>query len=282
MRPKVVEYLNGLFGTDIFTWLVPYPAFVYSMMMLLGMWLFVKRCKNSGLSQQRALMAAIWTLLGGLIGARLFYLLIYHDLYGNFLKELVKINGATISWGAYLGGFAAMMIFLLIFRLHILRYLDVVGSVMGIGPFIGRWSCFLNGCDFGKISNDSWAITYPHGSIPFVNQVRVGILDPMAASSFPVHPVPIYFSIIGLILFIIFTYLWKNSKFPNGTIFFGYWATDSLIRFFIEFLRGDTQIFYWGVFSIGQVMTFIVFIISVSGLLVIFSKHWKTSKVVTH
>jgi phosphatidylglycerol:prolipoprotein diacylglycerol transferase len=238
-------------------------------MLVVALWLFVTRCKHSGLSQQKALVVAIWSMVGGIIGARLIYLIIYHNMYDNFFKELIKIDGATISWGAYLGGFATMMIVLLVNRQPVLRYLDVLGSIMGLGPLIGRWSCYLNGCDFGKVSNVPWAIEYPHGSIAFVNQVREGILDPSASSTFPVHPVPIYLSINGLILFILFSYLWKQQKHPSGAIFFGYWAAYSLVRFFIEFLRGDTQIFYWEIFSIGQVMTIIIFIISVIALFII-------------
>lgn len=272
MRTRVVEYLNKVFETEIFDYLVPYPAFIYALLMVLVMWLFVKRCQYADLSPRIALKASLLAMVGGIAGARLFFLAVYYHMYDNFFEELLKINEATISWGAYLGGFLSLIVFFSVAKQPVPRYLDVIGSIMGIGPFIGRWSCFLHGCDFGKVTGLPWGISYPHGSIPFVKQVNDGILDPMAEYTLPVHPLPIYFSINGLLLFIVFTYLWKKRNYPNGAIFLGYWLAYSVIRFFLEFLRGDTQVFYCGIFSIGQVMTMIVFIISLGCLVIVFRR----------
>ena len=266
MRPAVVDWLNDAFGSEIFAWLVPYPALVYSLTMLACLLVFVRRSRQAGLIPYHALGAALSAMIGGLIGARLLYLLLWMPPPARLVSELLRVAGGTISWGAYLGGFAGFCGYLVVRRQELLAHLDVLGSVLGLGPFLGRWACFLNGCDFGRTTAVAWAVEYPHGSIPFVAQVRQGVLDPLAAHSLPVHPVQLYLSVNGLLLFVLFSYLWWRRRWPPGTIFFGYWAAYGATRFVLEFLRGNTVTFYLGVLSIGQVMATIVAVVSLLAL----------------
>jgi len=272
MRPAIVDWLNRAFGTEVFTWLVPYPALVYSLTMLVCLLVFVRRNRRAGLVPYYAVGAAVSCMIGGLIGARLLFVLLWRPPPSRLLGELLTVSGSTISWGAYLGGFTGFCVFLLLNRQRPLRYLDVLGSVMGLGPFLGRWACLLNGCDFGRPTMVPWAIEYPHGSLPFVAQVRAGILDPLVAQSLPVHPVQIYLALNGLGLFVLFSYLWRTRRWPPGTIFFGYWATYAATRFGLETFRGNTVTFYLEVLSIGQLMAIIVFAVSVSAIVIGFNR----------
>jgi phosphatidylglycerol:prolipoprotein diacylglycerol transferase len=269
MRPTVVEFLNQTSGINIFQWIVPYPALIYAVAMLVCLIVYVKRCKQTNINEFHALGAAVTAMICGLVGARLFFVILYHYKFPRFLNVLLSFSGGTISWGAYIGGFLGFSAYLILRKQPALIYFDVLGSLMGLGPFIGRWSCFLNGCDFGKVSSLPWAIVYPHGSIPFVEHVQQGLIDPLAPHSLPVHPLPIYLSFNGLLLFILFTRLWEKYRSIPGVIFFGYWTTYAFTRFFIEFFRGDVPVFYLGIFSIAQMMTIIIFIISLCAIYVL-------------
>jgi phosphatidylglycerol:prolipoprotein diacylglycerol transferase len=254
MRPAVVDWLNDAFGSDVFARLVPYPALVYSLTMLVCLLVFVQRSRQACLTPYHAVGAALSAMIGGLIGARLLYLALWRPPAAQLVSEMLRVAGGTISWGAYLGGLAGFCGYLLVRRQELLPHLDVLGSVLGLGPFLGRWACFLNGCDFGRTTAVPWAVEYPHGSIPFVAQVRQEILDPVAAHSLPVHPVQLYLSVNGLLLFVLFSYVWRSRRWPEGTIFFGYWVAYGSTRFVLEFLRGNTVTFYLEVLSTGQVM----------------------------
>lgn len=269
MRPRIVESLNGIFGVELFEWLVPYPALIYAVTMMVCLLIFGKRSRQAGLNQYHALGAAVSAMVCGLIGARLFYILLYWNQHTNLLSALFRVSGGTISWGAYVGGLFGFMGYLWFRRQPTLPYLDVIGSFIGLGPFIGRWSCFLNGCDFGTVSSLPWSVVYPQGSIPYSAHLKQGLIEPLAANSLPVHPLQIYLALNGLALFIIFSRIFKNSSYTTGTLFFGYWAAYAFTRFFLEFLRGNIPSYYFGVLSIGQVMTMIAFLISFCAIIVL-------------
>jgi len=264
--------LNELTGITVFEWLVPYPALVYAIAMFVGLLMFNRRIKQASLNQYHGLGAIITGMICGLIGARLFHVIIYYDRYPNIINALFQVAGSTISWGAYLGGTIGFLTYLKIKKCPILPYLDVVGSILGLGVFIGRWSCFLNGCDFGTVTSLPWGVSFPHGSIPFFAQLQSGLISRTALESLPVHPLQIYLSTNGLIIFLIISKLWRLNKFKPGIIFFTYLMAYSITRFFIEFLRGDTQTFYFEIFSLGQVMTILFIIISSAGIFLISSK----------
>ncbi len=269
MRPRIVNYLNETFGTALFAWLVPDPAAIYALTMLVGLVVFVRRSRSDGLSQMHALSAAIWAMLGGLAGARVFWLLVHPDRLLASPWAVFDVGGATISWGAYLGGATGLTAYLLWRRQPVLRYLDVVGTVMGLGPFIGRWACFINGDDFGRTSDVGWAVSFPHGSQPFAHQVNQGVLDPLADLSLAVHPLQLYLSLNGLGLFVVFTFLWRRHRFAPGSLFCAYWMAYAVSRFFIEFYRDLLPQDFLGGFGFPQLMTVVVFVAAAVGLTMI-------------
>jgi len=152
-------------------------------------------------------------------------------------------------------------------------YADVLVSCLALGPLIGRWSCFLNGCCFGKVISAPWAIVYPHGSYVFAAQVRQGLVDPLAAWSLPVHPLPVYLSLNGLVLFVLFSWLWKRAPRPAGILFGLYWATYAGTRFFLEYFRDSGVVASIGGFTLPQVMAMGVFALALIGTAVLLWTH---------
>jgi len=267
MRPRIVEFLNQLFDTKIFEWLIPYPAMVYALTMLICMVVFIRRCNADKLSRYHALGATIWAMVGGLIGARMFFLLMHIDRVFASPQIIFSISGGTASWGAYLGGTASFIAYFVYHHQPGTPYFDVLGSLIGLGPFMGRWSCFLNGDDFGTLSDAPWAVVYPHASIPFIYHVKQGLIDPLTDFSLSIHPVQLYLALNGLILFIFFTLLWKKKQYAFGSLFWLFWATYSFSRFFLEYFRSGIPRDILGIFSLSQVMAIIVFITSISCLI---------------
>lgn len=208
-------------------------------------------------------------MIGGLIGARLFYVLLHFDRLLSNPAILFDVGGGTVSWGAYVGGGLSFWLYFVIRRQPVRLYADVLGSCLGLGPLIGRWSCFLNGCCFGKLSSVPWAITYPHGSYAFAAHVREGLIDPLASSSVSVHPLPIYLSLNGLVLFLIFSWLWKKNKMPAGVLFWLYWVIYGFTRFFLEFFRNVHDVQSVGLFSLPQFMTILLFCLAVIALFIL-------------
>ena len=272
MRPRIIESLNDTFGTDIFSWIIPDPAFVYALAIAVCAFVFVRRTKQAGLAQYHALGAIIWGALGGLAGARIFFLLTQIERVRYNPAMLLDLNGATVSWGAYIGGTAAFVIYFYKKKLSALPYLDIVATCVGLGVCLGRMSCFLNGDDYGTLSDAPWAVLFPHGSYPFAAQVKLGLIDALAPFSLPIHPVQLYGSLKGLSLFLLFTFLWKRYVFPPGILFCLYWMAFAALRFCTEFFRGDVSRGFVGPLSTGQVMALIIFMLSGGVLLYAYAK----------
>jgi phosphatidylglycerol:prolipoprotein diacylglycerol transferase len=276
MRPRIIDYLNHISGSGIFGYLIPDPAVIYAITLGLGLLLFIRRCNSRELEFRHSSGMALWAVLSGMIGARLFFLIQNIGMVIENPSILYEINGATVSFGAYLGGIAGFTGYCIVRKIPPWNYLDTAASALGIGPMIGRLACFLNGDDYGTLSNVAWAVRYPHGSYPFMDQVASGKLDPMSDLSLPVHPVQLYCCIKGLLLLVLFTYLWNKQLFRPGVLFFLFFMSYSVCRFFLEFFRGDEDRGWVGPISTGQFMSLIIILISVAGIILIGRKKYKT------
>ncbi len=258
MRPRIIAYLNDATGVEFWGWLIPTPAVVYTIMMLVCLAIFIRRAAQSDLSRYHALGAALWAMIGGLIGARLLFLLFHIDRVLITPEMIFNLTGGTMSFGAYLGGATGFLLYIKRHKLPGLTYLDTGASILGLGPFIGRWSCFLNGDDFGTLSTVPWALSFPHGSYPFAHQVELGLIDPLQSLSLPIHPLQLYLSLNGLCLFIIFSRLWRKRTFAPGLLFGWFWIVYPSTRLILEFFRGGVERNVFGFLTAPQATTMLL------------------------
>jgi len=117
--------------------------------------------------------AALYSLIAGVAGARLFYVVHYFD--SKFKGDLLSIFAIWQGGLELLGGvFLAVVVILIYLRRHklpIRRCLDIFVIALMLGLTFGRIGCFLNGCCFGKPANLPWAVRFPYGSIAYHSQV---------------------------------------------------------------------------------------------------------------
>ena len=262
MRPRLIEYFNSMFHTDIFGYIIPDPAVVYAIMLGLGIIILLKRCKSAFLDTDHAAGLIIWGSVAALLGSRIFFLIQDIGYTYHHPEMLLELNGATVSFGAYLGGISGIILYGVFHHIILWRYLDATASVLGIGPMIGRMACFLNGDDYGTLSNLPWAVQFPKGSYPYYDHLYQGLINSSAMFSLPVHPVQLYASLKGLLLFVLFSILWKKDLFKPGVLFFLFWMSYATCRFGLEFFRGDENRGWIGHLSTGQFMSCLIFLAS--------------------
>ena len=160
-------------------------------------------------------------LLGGLVGARGYYIL---ENFSEFLSAPFEIfsGGGLVWYGGVLGGIAALTYVVWKKKLNWLQTADILAPALALGYAIGRIGCLLAGDgDYGKPSNLPWAMAFPEGIVP---------------TTTPVHPTPIYEFII---MTAVFSILWSMRKKvqKDGAIFGLYLILAGSERFLIEFLR---------------------------------------------
>jgi phosphatidylglycerol:prolipoprotein diacylglycerol transferase len=190
---------------------------------LVGRWYL----KGRGADPDEVYGLVVAAVAGGLLGARLFYIIGNWNLYASNPLQLLKfweMNG-LVFYGGLLGGALAAVIFIRLKRLPFWTFADTAGLALPLGMAITRVGCFLNGDSFGKASGLPWAVTFPE-------QTRVN----MGITALRVHPVQIYELLLDLGLFA-FLMIYQRHEKRDGNIFLLFLVGYSTIRFFMEFLR---------------------------------------------
>ncbi len=169
------------------------PIRGYGVMVLIGVVsgvaLAVQRAKRRGVEPELIFSLALWLFVGGMLGARAFYVMEYWDRQfyhtdpaGHFdfigtLKAVLNIaQGGLVIYGALIGGAVSSVIFLRMNRLPLLKIADIAAPSMALGLGIGRIGCFLNGCCFGGVCDLPWAVAFPENSPPYKRQIETGQL----------------------------------------------------------------------------------------------------------
>jgi phosphatidylglycerol:prolipoprotein diacylglycerol transferase len=184
-------------------------------------------------------------LIGGLVGARGYWLLQNHESLslGNVL------GGSGLIWyGGLLGGVVAVLGWAWRRDFLSLSLVDMAGPGLALGYAIGRIGCQVSGDgDYGKAWNGPWAMGYPNGTVP-------------TAPGETVHPTPIYETLtMGLVAY----FLWRlRDRVRPGILFALYLVIAGVERFLIEFIRRNddvalgltaAQLWSLGQFVIGAV-----------------------------
>lgn len=142
----------------------------------------VYRAQRVGIHPEMILSMAFWAFLGGILGARIFYVVEYWREFdqASLTQRLFAIanltQGGLVVYGALIGGALAVILFVIKYRLPPLAIGDLVAPSVALGLGLGRIGCFLNGCCFGGPSDLPWAVRFPAPSPPYQRQVERGEL----------------------------------------------------------------------------------------------------------
>ena len=208
---------------------------------LLAMCFAFYQCKKFGVIADKLMDAALGGVIGGIIGARLYYVAFRWDDYKDNLMDIFKTwQGGMAIYGGLIGGLLVGLLIAKLRHIRILPAMDV--AVMGflIGQSVGRWGNFVNVEAFGGNTTLPWGMTSPaiteYLRAHYADLTALGMqIDPTA----PVHPTFLYESLwcaLGFVLLFIYS---KRRRF-DGEIFLLYSFWYGLGRFFIEGLRTDS------------------------------------------
>jgi phosphatidylglycerol:prolipoprotein diacylglycerol transferase len=148
----------------------------YGLMMVIGFLACVSLIKHLSrkftANPQHITNAALYSLVGGVIGARLFFFIHY---FGEFRSSPLEIFAIWQGGLELAGGVVAAIIVIVFYmwyhKLPIRRYLDVLAIGLMLALVFGRIGCFLNGCCYGKPADLPWAVRFPYGSFAYRSQI---------------------------------------------------------------------------------------------------------------
>jgi phosphatidylglycerol:prolipoprotein diacylglycerol transferase len=217
------------------------PLTIYSLGLLwaiaalVAVWIVRLELKRYGYDPELAGTVLIAAAIGGLIGARLLYIL---EEWNSFTEAPLQLifSGAGFSW--YGGLFGGTLSAAWIFKKHKIplpKAADISAPALALGYGIGRIGCFLAGdATWGKVTDVPWAMAFPNAV--------AGWADPVTGVPYPpgarVHPTQLYELIQSLL---VFTILWvlRKKPYPPGTIFYLYLVLGGSMRFMVEFWRAN-------------------------------------------
>jgi len=187
-----------------------------------------KRLKELGKPVDWAYEILFAALIGGLIGARLYYIVQnYDEVKGDLVGNI--FSGAGLIWyGGLLGGVVVVLLWAWWRDFLRLALLDIAAPALALGYAIGRIGCQVSGDgDYGKASDLPWAMGYPHGAVP---------TDPGVT----VQPTPLYETLwMGLFALV----LWRlRDTFRTGALFGIYLVGAGIERFVVEFWRRNEEV----------------------------------------
>ncbi len=223
---------------------------------------------------------ALWTVILGVVGARLYYVLTKLDTYIpkpfdliEFIKNIFNLRqGGLAIYGGIICGILGIVISTRIKKMNTIKLMDMAGPGVMIAQAIGRWGNFFNGEAFGGIVSESHPLYF----------MRMGLISRNSASDFStsdmvyVHPTFFYESAWNVIGFVLINIFYKKKKF-NGQIACMYLAWYGFGRMFIEGLRTDSLYIPGTEIRISQLVGALCFIVF-GGLLIaglIYSKKFK-------
>jgi len=187
-----------------------------------------RRAQREGIHPDRIYDLGLYALVAAIVGSRLLYVITQWSYYAAHPLDAFKIwQGGLVFYGGLLLGIPVVIGYLRRHGLPVWQVGDILAPSVALGQSIGRVGCFAAGCDFGTETDVPWAVTFTHP-------------ESLAKLGVPLHPTQLYESAVLLLLFFGLSWLLRRRRF-HGQVFWTYIGSYAVLRFFLEFFRGDVD-----------------------------------------
>ena len=231
--------------------------------------------RREGLNVDAIYSVSLWAIIGGIVGARVIHVIDFWEIYSsNFVRVFSIWEGGVAIYGAILGGFVGGGLYIIIRNSDwflafwgalrrtipifpephkaplpgIGHMADIVAPALLIAMAIGRIGDIINGEHFAKATSLPWGFVY-------TNPESLGFGRPIS------HPAVAYELLFDLALAAVIWPL-RNRLRPRGMVFVLYGGLYSIGRFFLSFLRVESQT-YFDFLNQAQVLALIVIVIAI-------------------
>lgn len=225
----------------------------YGLMMMVAFlmsgWAIQLDLRRRGLDEEYAADIVIAAVVGGLVGAKIWYVALTGQLSALFSR------GGLVWYGGFLGGTAGVLLNGWRKRVPTRFTVEVTASALALGYALGRVGCFLVNDDYGIPTALPWGVRFPRGMPPTTvsELTRAGAVFPHGTDPLQVvavHPTQLYETALMLLAF---WWLWRHREHRHATgwLFACYLVMAGIERFSIEFIRAkDDRLL--GPFTLAQ------------------------------
>lgn len=250
--PGQIKMLPKLFDIG------PIPIHTYGLLLatalLVAITVTARLAERDGIPSKTVWDLGFVVILSSIIGAKLLLVLTSLDYYAGdpsrlFSMEFLRAGG--VFYGGFLGSVLGAYLFLRKNRkVPFWRMADAAAPAIPLGQAIGRLGCFSAGCDYGSATSLPWGVTF---TSEYAHQL-VG--TPLGIS---LHPYQLYESGATFLLFLFLYRAFRRRRF-EGQIFCMYLIGYGVLRFFLEFFRGDPDrgFVFGGLLSTSQFISLLI------------------------
>ncbi len=219
--------------------------------------LAIKKKYYPDIEQDVVLDIAFYNIIFGILGARLYYVILDYRYYFKYPQEILALwHGGLSIHGAIIACIIVSFLFLKLKKLQFLPFADLFIYGLVVGQVIGRWGNFFNSEAFGRPCNLPWKLFIPMSSRPteYLNQAYY-------------HPTFLYESLLSILIFcLLFLGIRKLKNYKDGMVFYSYFVLYGLSRFLIEGIRIDSILDINGI-PVARIMSILFVLAGICGLL---------------
>jgi len=233
----------------------------YGVVIALGMLMAIGyaafRCKQSGISIDDLTDIAIFTILFGVIGARLYYVAFSPNQFKTIWDVLNLRSGGLAIYGGIIAGAVTIFVCCLVKKISWRKLFDCVGPGVMLAQAMGRWGNFFNGEAYGGLVQEGHPLYF----------LRMGLISRNTYGDFGtfdmvyVHPTFLYESLWNILGFVLINIFFKKKKFDGQNALY-YFAWYGFGRMFIEGLRTDALYIGNTGIRVSQLLGFLLFAVA--------------------
>jgi phosphatidylglycerol:prolipoprotein diacylglycerol transferase len=245
---KNVEY-----GFYLFDILIPYYGLMILIGLIVGISVGLLLCKREKKDINDFILLISFTGLGALIGAKLLYLIVslpeidINRFFTDYKYFHAYMQGGFVFYGGVIGGMISCYIGSKATKIDIKEYLSISMPGIAFAHGFGRLGCNLAGCCYGIYYDGPFSRIYEHS-----------LFAPNHVHLFPVQVVEAIFEFM-IAFILLYVYFKITTRYDVMTMI--YLTSYSLIRFILEFFRGDAVRGFVGILSTSQVISLLILIV---------------------
>lgn len=249
-----------VFGFDI-----AYYGIVIGIGMLAGIAMAMMEAKRTGQNQEDYLDLAIFGIIFGIIGARIYYVVFAWDMYKDNLMEIFNTrHGGLAIYGGVIAAVITVFVVARVKKLPVRLLLDTAVFGLVTGQMIGRWGNFFNREAFGDYTDNLFAMRLPLDAVrtsDLTEKIEAHMETIKGVTYIQVHPTFLYESVwcLGVLVLLL---LYRTRKKFDGEMFLLYLGGYGLGRFWIEGLRTDQLLIPGSRIPVSQMLAGVLVLLS--------------------
>lgn len=264
--PNLGLYLKNVpQGFTIFGFYISLYGVIIAIGVIAGISIVAHIAKKTGQDPDDYWDFAIYGVLFGLVGARIYYVVFEWDSYKDNLLEIFHVrNGGMAIYGGVIAAFLTLFIWCRIKKKDPRQIGDTAMAGLLLGQIIGRWGNFTNREVFGEYSDGLLAMRIPLEAVRDRTDITENIASHITGdiNYIQVHPTFFYESVLNLLLLIVILLYYRHKRF-QGEICLLYLGGYGIIRFFVEGIRTDRLKIAGTNIAVSQMLGVILFLAAV-------------------